>query len=145
MKRNSKILLIGFVLLSIVLIGTVPLTDLIISLFLPLSENRNETLEYANYEILSGIISEAIRALITVYLYYTTENKGSSLAHGIRYGILYSALIASLYIILGGFYFQLKNPNKFVIVDSAILFVQGILSGIVLFYTFRRKTKNASH
>lgn len=143
MKRNSKVLLIGFVLLSIVLIGTVPLTDLIISLFLPLSESRNETLEYANYEILSGIISEAIRALITVYLYYTTENKGSSLAHGIRYGILYSALIASLYIILGGFYFQLKNPYKFVIVDSAILFVQGILSGIVLFYTFRKK--NASH
>lgn len=143
MKRNSKVLLIGFVLLSIVLIGTVPLTDLIISLFLPLSESRNETPEYANYEILSGIISEAIRALITVYLYYTTENKGSSLAHGIRYGILYSALIASLYIILGGFYFQLKNPYKFVIVDSAILFVQGILSGIVLFYTFRKK--NASH
>ncbi len=97
-----------------------------------------------NNELLSGIVSEALRALITVLLYSTTENKGSSLAHGIKYGWLYSALIASLYIILGGFYFQLKNPLKFVIADTSSLFVQGVLSGIVLYYTFRKSTTYAS-
>lgn len=145
MKNNSKNLFASFVFLSIVLIGIVPLVDLIIVLFMPSPNGLNESVQYANNEIMSGIVSEVIRALITVYLYSTTENKGISILHGIKYGLLYSALIASLYIILGRFYFQLKNPLQFVVVDTAILFVQGVSSGIVLFYTFRKKTTNASH
>lgn len=128
-----------FVLLSIVFIVLVPITDFLVSLFMTkdLATNSSDS-SYSLKEMIAGIISETFRALITSYLYSTTIGKGSSMLHGIKYGLLYSALIASLYIVLGGFYFQLKHPSLFVLVDSLILIIQGFISGVLLYYVFRK-------
>jgi len=127
------------VLLSIVFIAAVPFADLIVSLFIRAKQDPGSSSDYSSNEMLAGIVSETLRALITSYLYSTTIEKGSSMTHGMKYGLLYSALIASLYIVLGGFYFQLKDPLMFVVVDSSILFLQGIASGLILYYVFREK------
>lgn len=139
MKTNYKQLFTGFIFLSVVLMAVVPMADFFTALFFEKTDNANNPVDYAGNEMAAGIASETIRALITVYLYATTQNRGRSLLHGITYGLLYSALIASLYIILGAFYFQLKNPLKFIVADTSILLVQGVLSGVVLYFTFRNK------
>ena len=143
MRTERKKLLIGFIGVSVVFIAIVPLTDFIMAFF-----NRQNGLnkpEYSNQQMLAGIISETIRALITVYLYSATQSRGRSIAHGIKFGLLYSALIASLYITLGGFYFNLKDPFQFVVVDTVILILQGIASGVVLYYVFKEQSKTAGH
>lgn len=120
-------------LLAIVLLACVPFCNFILSFCFSSNPNQSDTTK----QILAGIISETIRAIITCYLYSVTENKASNLIHGIKHGLLYSALIGSLYLILGYFYFQLKLPLHFLIADTFILTVQGIASGIMLYFIFR--------
>lgn len=139
MKTEKQLFFFRAILISIVLIIPVPLVDIVFSLLFHYSEKMPETTNYSFKEMILGVISETIRAFITCYLYSTTIDKGSTIIHGIKFGMLYSALIASLYIILGGFYFKLENPLQFVIVDSLILILQGIVSGVVLYYIYRRK------
>lgn len=138
-KKNN--LVVCFILLAIVLVGTVPLVDALVSFTnWPPQKVPTHASRYPINEKVSGMISETLRALITCYLYATTTNRGSTIKHCIKYGLLYSALIASLYIILGGFYFRPADPVRFIIVDSFILLVQGILSGLVFYYIFKRDT-----
>lgn len=136
MTGRTKIFLIGTVLISFILLVSVPICDFILSfIFDSSNQNQSETAK----QIMAGIISETTRAAITCYLYSVTENKGSNLIHGVKHGLLYSALIGSLYLILGYFYFQLKSPLLFLISDTFILTIQGIASGTVLYYVFRKK------
>ncbi len=136
MTSKNKTLFAGTFWLAFVLVISVPFCDLLLSLFFS-GSGQPDSLR----QILAGIGSETLRALITCYLYSVTENRGQSLAHGIKLGLLYSALIGSLYLILGALYFQLKNPVRFLIADSFILLVQGLTSGLVLYYVFREKRK----
>lgn len=137
---------ICFVLLAVSFIVLVPATDLFVSLFAAKAlASEGNTAGYSLKELVAGIVSETLRALITCYLYSTTNGRGSSLLHGIKFGLLYSSLIASLYIILGGFYFQLKNPVLFVLADSLILLIQGLVSGIILYYVFRKPIRQAAN
>ncbi len=131
-------LIISFLLLSVAFIIVVPATDIVVSLFLTRQSPAGAATAYSLKEVISGTASEVLRALITCYLYSTTIGKGSTPGHGIKYGLLYSALIASLYIVLGGFYFKLKDPVLFVVLDSLILFVQGVVSGLLLYLVFRK-------
>lgn len=139
MKANKYPFVVGVVLVLFALLVSVVLVDIAVSIFVQQPQASNGT-EYSINEMVVGIVSEAIRAIITTYLYATTVNKGSSLLHGIKFGLLYSALIASLYIILGYFYFELKNPVKFAVVDSLILLVQGVTSGVVLYFLYKGKS-----
>lgn len=141
MKANKYPFVIGVVLVLFALLVSVVLVDIAVSIFVQQPQASNGT-EYSMNEMVVGVVSEAIRAIITVYLYAATVNKGSSLLHGIKFGLLYSALIASLYIILGYFYFELKNPVKFAVVDSLILLVQGVTSGAVLYFLYKSKSDN---
>ncbi len=128
----------GVVVVSLALIVPVPVVDIIHSLvFSPPADGAGGT-GYPLKEIMVGLLSEITRAFITCYLYAATVGKGSSLLHGIKFGLLYSGLIASLYIILGGFYFKVANPMHFIVTDSLILIIQGIASGIALYYTYRQ-------
>jgi hypothetical protein len=139
MISKTNRFLIGSALLAIVLLASVPFCDFILSFFFSNSNQNQNTIQ----QILAGVASETIRAFITYYLYSVTENKGSRLIHGIKHGLLYSALIGSLYIILGAFYFNVTSPLRFVIADTFILAVQGIVSGIVLYYIFRKRVRPA--
>ena len=125
----------GFLLLSLVLLASVPFCDFILSFVFHSDQTQSDTPK----QMVAGIVSETMRALITCYLYSVTENKGSKLIHGIKHGLLYSALIGSLYLILGYFYFQLRSPLHFLIEDSFILVVQGIASGFILYAVYRQR------
>lgn len=142
MKKESTQGFFAFLVLSLSLISCVPLADILFSITFIDGANLNEPVSYSNKEMYAGIVSETLRALITVYLYATTKNRGISILHSIKFGLLYSALIASLYIVLGAFYFQTKNPLKFILVDSFILFIQGILSGLILYSFYKQKNNN---
>lgn len=138
MKSKTDRFLIGSILLAIVLLGCVPFCDFILSFVFTSSPNQSN----ATKQILAGITSEAIRAFITCYLYSVTEKKGSTPIHGIKHGLLYSALIGSLYLILGAFYFQLKSPLRFLVADTFILTVQGVFSGYILYIVFKEKNND---
>ncbi len=99
---------------------------------------------YTFKQVLAGLAAELIRTIVSCRLYAATPQKGSSIKHGIYYGLLYSALVGSLYLFVGAFYFQVKHPIQFVLVDAFVLVMQGISSGIAFYYCFRRpKTKVA--
>ena len=133
MKNRTTKFLIGSLLLSVALLACVPFCDFVLSFFFG-DSNQSEN----SKQIIAGVASETIRAFITYYLYSVTENKGSKLVHGIRHGMLYSALIGSLYIILGALYFELRSPLRFLIADTFILAIQGLVSGVTLYYIFRK-------
>ena len=133
MKINTNKLLSGSTILAIVLVACVPFCDFILSFVLSSNQNQGDSPK----QILAGISSETIRAFITCYLYSVTVNRGSSLSHVINHGLLYSALIGSLYLILGAFYFELNSPLRFLIADTFILTVQGIFTGFILYSVFR--------
>jgi hypothetical protein len=137
MKINYKQWISGSLSLAIALLFIVPVTDFVVSQLDVVYTSQNTSDEYSNHDIFIGVISELIRAFITVYLYSMTLECGKSILHGIKFGLLYSALIASLYIFLGALYFNIKNPVKFIIVDTAILFIQGIVTGIALYFIFK--------
>lgn len=139
MKTEKQLFFYGAVLVLVVLIISVPFVDVIYSLLFRHSRNSADSTSYSFKEMIVGIISETIRSFITCYLYKSTIDRGSTMIHGIKFGLLYSGLIAALYIILGAFYFQLKNPLRFVIMDSFILLIQGIASGVVLYYIYKRR------
>lgn len=139
MKKEKYLLTIGSLLLSVSLIISVPLVDVLLSLFNGKRDNPANPLAYTTRQVVAGIVSEVVRAIITCYLYSTTAGKGSSIKHAICYGLLYSALIASLYIILGGFYFNVENPVRFIIQDSLILIIQGAGTGLVLYPVYKER------
>jgi len=138
-KRYSFIT--AFVLVSIVLLLAVPVAGQIALLF-PRTDRAPSETGYSLAAIAAGIAAETIRAGISCYLYVNTKGCGSSLKHAVLHNLLYSALIASLYIILGGFYFQVSNPLRFAVTDSFILLVQGIGSGWVMFLVFKNNGRH---
>lgn len=140
MKSRTSKILIGSLLLSVLLLACVPVCNILLSFCFD-SDQKNGI---SNEQLFAGILSETIRAFISCYLYANTENKGSSFLHSIKFGFLYSALIGSLYLILGYWYFQLKSPSHFLVGDSFILAIQGVVSGILLYYVFRSRSHNVN-
>lgn len=132
---NSTYPLRSALLMAFVLVAIVPVVDVMLALFG--GSGHAVKTDYSFIQMISGMVGESIRSLISVYLYATTEHKGTSLTHAMKYGVLYSLLVASLYVFMGAFYFELPNPLKFAIMDSIILLLQGVLSGYILYYTFR--------
>ena len=135
MIRKINKFLGGSILLAFSLLVCVPFFFFILSFVFSSNQSEGDTTK----QILAGVASETTRAFITYYLYSVTENKGSSLNHGIKHGLLYSALIGSLYLILGAFYFQLNSLLHFLIADTFILIVQGFASGFVLYNISKEK------
>lgn len=137
MKTKTRQFFLGSFLLALVLLAAVPFCDFVLSFFWGSSGSED-----SGGQILAGVIAETLRALISCYLYSVTEKKGSSLLHGLTHGLLYSALIGSLYLTLGYFYFGLNSPLRFLIADTSILLVQGLVSGPVLYLVYREGRKS---
>ena len=88
--------------------------------------------------MLLGIASEGLRALLLCYLFPKIKGVQESADLAIKYGLAISGLIGSMWLIIGYGSFTLKDPTKFVIYDSVILVLQGILSGLALHAACRK-------
>lgn len=131
----------GCIILSFVFLAAVPVCNFILSFFLNTTQTAAEAVTYSGNQMWAGIISETLRAIISCFIYAETKDRGISITHGIKHGLFYSALIGSLYIILGAFYFHISNVTNFIIEDSFILLVQGLANGPVFWWMYKGRVE----
>lgn len=91
----------------------------------------------SSQKIVFAIIGESIRAFITTWLYINHKADKSKILNTIRFGICCSLLIAAIWIFVGVEFLNPKNKFSFIINDSIILFIQGIISGFVLWKAYK--------
>jgi hypothetical protein len=84
---------------------------------------------YSLKDQILGVLSEGLRALLLCYLFPQIKDAGRSYLSAIKYGLIISALIATMWLIIGYGSFVLKDPDSFFMYDAIILMIQGILSG----------------
>jgi hypothetical protein len=96
---------------------------------------------YQKNEMIFGATGEALRGLILCYLYPQMKGAGSTLRHAIWFDLLTSALIGSIWVLVGVSAFPLANPVKFLLDDTLILFMQGPLAGYGLYIIYRSDEK----
>jgi hypothetical protein len=128
--------IITWLMQSLILLACVPVTEIIFSFGINRSENAG--VSYSAKDTLLGIVGESLRALILCYLFPMFKNSGKSYLSGIHFGLLTSALIASIWLIIGYGSFELKNPGSFVLFDGVILLLQGLSGGAILHWCYKK-------
>lgn len=125
---------------TFLLLLSVVLVDVVYMAYLHLSDKAASAIEntYLLKDMLLGIASEGLRALLLCYLFPKIKGVQESADLAIKYGLAISGLIGSMWLIIGYGSFTLKDPTKFVIYDSVILVLQGILSGLALHAACRK-------
>ena len=125
---------------TFLLLLSVVLVDVVYMAYLHLSDKAASAIEntYLLKDMLLGIASEGFRALLLCYLFPKIKGVQESADLAIKYGLAISGLIGSMWLIIGYGSFTLKDPTKFVIYDSVILVLQGILSGLALHAACRK-------
>lgn len=86
----------------------------------------------------AGAVADTLRAIIITYLYQNTRNAGTSLFHALGFGMATSLLVATLYV----FYQYGARPGyglEFLLSETAVTVIQGILSGIALWIVFKKR------
>ena len=132
--------IIGWIFISFLLLFSVVLVDKTNSLIQCLMmKNCSEFSMYSLKDQILGVLSESLRALLLCYLFPQIKDSGLSFLSAIKIGLIISALIATMWLIVGYGSFILKNPNSFFIYDGIILTIQGILSGVGLYILIKRK------
>ncbi|MBL0237714.1 MAG: hypothetical protein IPQ02_14145 [Saprospiraceae bacterium] len=94
---------------------------------------------FSNQEMVLGMISDSLRAILLCYLFPQLKHAGESIGVGIKFGLTISAIMSTLWLIFGYFELKLEDPNFFLIFDGIIFIIQGILSGIGLHILSKRK------
>lgn len=88
--------------------------------------------------ILWGFIADGIRGVLLAYLYPQMKNAGSSYLHAIKFGIVASLLVATLWVV-----FQWGTSTalstSWLVQESIIILLQGILSGMGLGWAYKSK------
>ena len=92
---------------------------------------------YTSPQIISAVLAETLRAIATTWLYLHHGKDKSRLANALLFGLVCSLLVGSLWIFLGAGFFNPENKISFVVNDSIILILQGMLSGLVLWLVFK--------
>jgi hypothetical protein len=131
--------LLNWAFLSLVLLLAVlvsPLIDTAKHFFI---ETSPEPKMFGNAQMIYGIAGEVVRALMLLVLYSMTKNPGSSLKQAIKFGILTTGLVWTLWVVYGTGVFDLNNRISFFIEETIVFIVQGLLSGIGLYLIFRNK------
>lgn len=92
---------------------------------------------YTNRQLIFAVLAEFIRAFITnwMYLYHRTDK--SLLINAIKFGIISSALIGSLWLLLGVEFFNPQDKLSFLIDDGIILTLQGLIAGFILWFIYK--------
>ncbi len=141
MKAGKFIL--GWAFISFLLLGSVVLTDLVATFIKQSSDSVQSVSEfYSVNDMLFGILSETLRALLLCYLYPQLKTAGTSYFKAIQFGLVISALISTMWLVIGYGSFTLKNPGAFVVYDGIILTLQGILSGAGLQLLYKKNYIN---
>lgn len=131
--------ILSCIFVSFLLLFSVVIVDLIFTFAKGNSDEVDSVSEmYALKEMLLGILSETLRALLLCYLFPKFKSAGCSYKEGALFGLAISALIGTMWLIIGYGSFILKNPNAFVLYDAIILFLQGLLSGLCLQYLYKK-------
>ena len=123
-----KKIIYGGIAATIGLLMAVVVFDLLIGL---VSVNNGEKEGYAPKEILFGLIAEGIRGFILSYLYLGYAGKENAYLHALKFGILASFLVGSVWVILGYAYFGTN-----VLYETIIIIIQGIFSGLGLGFVY---------
>ncbi|HKQ74035.1 MAG TPA: hypothetical protein VJ810_10070 [Blastocatellia bacterium] len=136
-----KKLFFGWILLTVLLLAGVAVAPLIAIARRWMLNDGAGSGSYQKNEVIFGVIGEGIRGLILLYLYPQMKGAGSALRHAIWFGLMTSALIGSIWLLVGVSSFPLANPVKFLVNDTLILFAQGLLSGGGLYIIYRSDEK----
>ena len=92
---------------------------------------------YSNHQIIIAICAESLRAICTVWLYIHHKADKSSLLKAIVFGLVCALLIGAMWIILGAAFLHPTDTISFIIDDSIILLLQGVVSGVVLWRVYK--------
>ena len=94
---------------------------------------------YTSRKLLFAILGESIRAYITSWLYLSHKTDKSLVINAIKFGIICSALIGSIWLVLGMKFFDIQDKLSFLIDDGIILILQGLIAGILLWFIFKNE------
>ena len=126
---------------TFLLLLSVVLVDVTYTACLYLSDSESMSPVQNTYplkDMLLGIASEGFRALLLCYLFPKIKGVQDSADLAVKYGLVISGLIGSMWLIIGYGSFTLKDPAKFVVYDGIILVIQGVLSGLALHAACRK-------
>lgn len=79
-------------------------------------------------------LAETLRAWLTNWLYIRHAENKDRLIIAVRFGLICSLLIGTLWIFVGAAYMEPETVWSFVVDDSIILLLQGIYSGYILWF-----------
>lgn len=106
------------------------------------STNSVLTPEYTSGNMLRGFSAELLRAILTTWLFERHEIRNRSVLVGaILFGIVCTTMIGAMWILLGVGMLEKSAQLNFVLQDGIILILQGILSGIILWFIYRSEKK----
>ena len=128
--------LTAWLFITFLLLFAVVITDVVYLLWQ--QEISSAPAMYPIKDMLLGIASEGLRALLLCYLFPKINGAQNSAFTAVKYGLAISGLIGSMWLIVGYGSFILKDPAKFVVYDGTILVLQGILSGLALHAACRK-------
>lgn len=127
-------------IMTFLLLFSVVITDLVNSLFISRDLAAQAVGDfYPVKDMLFGFLSEALRALLLCYLFPQQRTAGRSYSEAIKFGLVISALIGTMWLVVGYGSFVLKDPGALVVYDGIILVLQGILSGVGLQWLYSRR------
>ncbi len=84
-------------------------------------------------QIIYGVMGESLRAAILCYVYPQIRGAGGSLRHAIKFGLLMSALVGSIWLFVGAYTIGGEQIMRFIFADTVVLLAQGLLSGLGLY------------
>ena len=100
------------------------------------SERATADNSFTNQQLIFAIIAEGLRAYLTTWLYIHHSTDKTRAINAVKFGLICSALIGSIWLILGIQFFPTADQLTFLIDDGIILGLQGVVTGVVLWYTF---------
>ncbi len=133
--------ILSSVIITLILLSSVILVDTCFQLLDHLKNNTTpiSVSTFSNQEMVLGMISDSLRAILLCYLFPQLKHAGESIAVGLKFGLAFSGIMSTLWLIFGYFKLKLEDPNFFLIFDGIIFIIQGILSGIGLHVLSKRK------
>lgn len=136
---KARTFIASAITLTFLLLACVVIVNFITGLFKNDPVQDAASSAYSLREVITGIVNEGLRAVLLCYIFPQLKGAGSSVLYAIKINLAFVAMIASLWLV--GVYglFKLSHPVLFVMEDSVIFILQGILSGIALHVFYKKQ------
>ena len=132
MSMKTIKFILGWGFITFLLLSSVVFVDSFF-LLIKVSNNSSATSNLYSFNIiLLGFISDSIRALFLCYLFPQFKYAGTSILQSIKFGLIISGIMSTLWLLIGYFDLKLEDPNYFLIYDGIIFIIQGVTSGVGL-------------